>query len=256
MAKTKSKMAASTSNARKDNGKNVPNPVPPATDTLVGTRGEECQNANAQRGKDQAKGNNRKGAVSHDFPAPTPVDSPLTGELTRLERDCAALLKEIRCMEYSVESLSLLSGRSRVAAARAGTNCYELEELAQAEAVHEERLLESLENLYRITVQRQQMRDALNPQRAPAWSVRLLPFDNDIAIVALDGAIYVKTPPLFNRNKHWKSREIVDYYAFLSQIVAYKMREQESDLPRFFEKNLNLLAVYPRSIPIIPADYS
>lgn len=181
----------------------------------------------------------------------TMATSPLD-ELTQLEHDCAAWLKEIRHMECNAEALSILAERSRMAAAKAGTNCYELEELAHAKAVHEEKLIESMENLYRITVHRQQMRDALASHGLAAHTVRLLPFDNEVSIVVLNDTIFVKTPPLFNRNKHWRCREVVDYYAFLSQVVAYKMREMDGKIPQFFEKNLNLLAVYPRSIPIIP----
>lgn len=231
--------------------KNAKNPQPGSTPKVPGPATVKAPSAPAVSPKPSAAPSIAV-QLGGMFSPPSPEEVLSPDELTQLEHDCAAWMKELRSMEYSVEALTFLSGRCRTAIARAGADCYEMEDLAQAKEMYEERILENLENLYLISMQRQQMRDAKDIRGGSSKEKKYLPFYNEVSIVVHNGVIYVKTPPLFNRNKHWKGRELVDYYTFISRVVAYKMMEQDDNIPKFFEKNLNLLAVYSRNIPIIP----
>lgn len=111
-------------------------------------------------------------------------------------------------------------------------------------------LISNLDAILRIVSKRPPILDRSDKNIAE-WDASA-PLFRDIQVVVDGEAIYVKTPPLFNRNWHWSSRVKTDYYATFSPIVERKIQAIRSELPQFVKKNVTLIAVYPDGEYIIP----
>lgn len=98
-----------------------------------------------------------------------------------------------------------------------------------------------LDALFRMAIKRPMRIAKKDPDQTPKLS---LPEEKDISVIIENDCIFVKTPPLFNRNRHWFGKGQVDYFELFSTIVEQKMMERIAELPCFTKKNVNGLFVY------------
>lgn len=98
-----------------------------------------------------------------------------------------------------------------------------------------------LDALFRIAIKRpMRIAEKDHDQRPKLF----LPGERDISVIIENDCVFVKTPPLFNRNRHWFGKGQVDYFELFSTIVEQKMLEKMAELPCYTKKNVNGLFVY------------
>lgn len=174
----------------------------------------------------------------------------ILADLNELERNCRALLRRIKSMDHDVcEFLDVIRNwRTRL---EAGSACGERDRkrFFELESESRSKLFSDLDVVFRIMNKRPFSAIKQLPFRE---TDQKLPLENEVFVVVEGTKIYVKTPLLFNRNKHWCGKGFVDYYELFAPAVAKKMWEIEPHLPRYMEKHIHVLSVYPGGTTTLP----
>ena len=155
-----------------------------------------------------------------------------------LERRLEEFLAVIYCWE-SRQNPGLVKGRVSV------------EALSREEETIRMKLFSDLDSICRMLSRHPLFILNQKPDGLPA---SLFPWEHEISVVVDGECLYVKTPPLFNRNKHWCGRGCVDYFELFAPIVEQKMQENILILPQYTEKNIQILFVEPPAQSLPDAD--
>lgn len=81
-------------------------------------------------------------------------------------------------------------------------------------------------------------------------------FDILIDLLIIDEMLIVKTPPLLNKYKTYrssgKSKYIQDYLPFFAYEVSKKMSDYSNKIPQYASKNITVFSVYPTGFGELP----
>lgn len=197
--------------------------------------------------------NQSEGQNAPDFPdesSENDMSGIVLADLDFVETTCRKMLKQISTMAGSIRNLEHVSKLWRERNGTSyGRGMYSVDALSTAENKAKTQFLSTLESVYRIEIRTPIKIIEAAPFPLPAGG---RPFEDDIKVVVADGAIYAKTPLLFNRNKHWHITDVVDYYTFFAEDVDQKIQAIDHELPLFKYKNVNTLSVYPANRKTLP----
>lgn len=181
-------------------------------------------------------------------------DEPKTlSVFEQIEADCKVMSSSLRVMMNRLGEISAAAKTCRWLVETFNTPLSledsEVQRLEKAKLG----LVVSLDAIHRIMAKRPPM-VIENDEALKEWD-DIAPLYRDIQAVVDGGSLYVKTPPLFNRNRHWGSHAKTDYFATFSPVVERKVRRVLSDLPYFLDHNVTMIAVYPNdNQPIVDTD--
>lgn len=168
------------------------------------------------------------------------LDSIAFSDLEELETNLKSMLRHTKQMETALKKYQKIIQKWKDVL-RSGQLDASPENLIMQEQNTLSCFMADMDSLFRVITKR----PLSITETVPDYGRRIpLPLENDIVVVIENDCIFVKTPPLFNRNKHWFGKGQVDYFALFSQILEKKMSDKISELPRYIKKNVNGLFVY------------
>lgn len=193
----------------------------------------------SQEHKPSAKGRSKQKSWQRDFT-----------KLEQIEADCQLIRTCLRKMECRLdEVLDAAEKCQRLSEAADITLCLEDKEVQKMEAA-KLGFVTNMDVIHRIMAKRPPT--FINSEEVLAEWDDTAPLYRDIKAVVDDGSLYVKTPPLLNRNRHWTCEIQTDYFATFSAVVERKVLRILDELPTFVEKNVTIIASYPKDNLLIP----
>lgn len=165
-------------------------------------------------------------------------------EFEQIEADCRQMRVCLRKMELRLDDiLSAAKDCKRLHELIDSPLCFEDESVQKMESAKLD-FVSNLDVIHRIIAKRPPM--VIDSEQALTEWDDIAPLYRDIRVAVDNGSLYVKTPPLLNRNRHWTSRIQTDYFATFSSVVERKVLRILDELPCFVEKNVTMIAVYSK----------